>query len=55
MKPKSVYLNYNQKTREHYYTIYLSDNTKVYVPYSWIEKAKDYYDKELKKDNTKKD
>lgn len=51
MKPKAVYLNYNERTRSHYYTIYLNDNTKVYVDYSTIENAKKYYDEKLKKPN----
>ena len=54
MKAKAVYLNYNERTRSHYYTIYLNDNTKVYVEYSRIENAKKYYDSKLK-DNTKVD
>lgn len=48
MKAKAVYLNYNEESRTHYYTIYLYDNTKVYIEYGIIEKAKKFYDEKLK-------
>lgn len=53
MKPKAIYLNYNERTRSHYYTIYLNDNTKVYVDYAQIENAKKYYDSKLKQSDKK--
>lgn len=53
MKPKAVYLNYNERTRSYYYTIYLNDNTKVYVDFATIENAKKYSDSKLRESDKK--
>lgn len=39
MKAKKVYLNYNSDKKYYYYTIYLEDNSKLYVSFEKITSA----------------
>lgn len=50
MKVTNVYLNYSEKTKSFYYTLYLDNGEKIYLPYHKITMANVYFDKSKIKD-----